>query len=206
MTPSSASPPGVPPPSDLAEIPLSSTDAYAGALLHVFRDEVRTPSGHTSVREWIRHPGAAAVIPLFADGDTLLVRQFRYPPRREFLELPAGKLDAPGEDPAEAARRELGEEAGIVAARLTPLGPLYPCIGYSDEVIHFFLAEGLTESEMAPSEGETVVPVRMPFAEAVARARRGEILDMKTAAGLLLADAHLAARALAGPSSGADVS
>lgn len=181
--------------SDLAETTLTSEAVYDGALLHVVRDTVRTPSGGTSVREWIRHPGAAAVVPLFDDGDTLLVRQFRYPPRREFLELPAGKLDAEGEDPEETARRELEEETGHRAGRLTSLGTLYPCIGYADERIHFYLAEGLTPTEMAPSDGEHVVPVRMPLADAVERARRGEIADMKTAAGLMLADAFLARRA-----------
>ena len=182
------------PSADLTETTRASEDVYDGALLHVFRDTVETPSGGTSVREWIRHPGASAVIPLFEDGDTLLVRQFRYPPRRTFLDLPAGKLDVPGEEPAEAARRELAEEVGLTADRLTPLGPLYPCIGYSDEVIHFFLAEGLTEGAQNLADGEHAVPVRMPFAAAVARARRGEIADMKTAMGLVLADAHLAAR------------
>ncbi len=188
-----------PNPDDLTETTLDTHEVYDGALLHVFRDTVETPSGGTSVREWIRHPGAAAVVPLFDNGDTLLVRQFRYPPRRTFLEVPAGKLDRSGlegacEDPAVAARRELAEETGLTAETLTPLGPLYPCIGYSDEVIHFFLAEGLTEGKTNLGEGEHAIPVRMPFADAVAQARRGEIADMKTAMGLVLADAHLAAR------------
>ena len=182
------------PPSDLAETPLTSTPVYDGALLHVVRDTVRTPDGATSVRECIRHPGASAVVPLFDDGDTLLVRQFRYPPRREFLELPAGKLDVEGEDAEATARRELLEETGLRAARLTPLGTLYPCIGYSDERIHYFLAEGLTETEASPVEGEHVVPVRLPFDEAVERAQRGDLDDTKTVAGLMLAAAHLARR------------
>ncbi|GIV59931.1 NUDIX hydrolase [Rhodocaloribacter litoris] len=180
---------------DLQEKPLSSTPVYDGVLLKVRRDEVRLPDGGTSVREWIDHPGAAAVVPLFPDGTTLLVRQFRYPPRRTFLEVPAGKLDVAGEDPATVARRELEEETGYRAGRLTALGALYPCIGYSNEVIHFFLAEDLTAGERDLSDGEFLEPVPVLLAEAVAQARRGELHDMKTVAALLLAEAHLAGRA-----------
>ena len=175
---------------DLTETRLTSERVYDGALLHVRRDEVRLPDGGASVREWIDHPGAAAAVPVFADGTVLLVRQFRYPPRREFLEVPAGKLDQPGEDPLALARRELAEEAGLRAERWTPLGKTYPGIGYSNEVIHLYLAEELTEVGAELDEGEFVVPVRMPFAEAVDLARQGEVLDAKTAIALLLADAE----------------
>ncbi|GIV58349.1 MAG: NUDIX hydrolase [Rhodothermaceae bacterium] len=176
------------------ETPITSTPVYDGVLLHVRRDEVRLPDGGISVREWIDHPGAAAVVPLFPDGTILLVRQFRYPPRRVFLEVPAGKLDVAGEAPADVARRELKEETGYQAGRLTSLGALYPCIGYSNEVIHFFLAEDLVPGPRALGEGEFLEPVTMPLVEAVARARRGDLLDMKTCTALLLAEAHLRAR------------
>ena len=179
---------------DLSEEPLSSDHLVDGALLQVYRDDVRLPDGSTSVREWIRHPGAAAVVPLFENGTTLLVRQFRYPPRRTFLEVPAGKLDEEGEAPETVAARELEEETGWKAARFEPLGALYPGIGYSDEIIHFFLAEGLTEGESSLEEGEFLEVVTMGFEEAVAKARRGEILDMKSCAALLLADAFLRER------------
>ncbi len=181
--------------SDLYEETRSSEELFHGKLLHAFRDVAEVPGKGPAVREWIRHPGAAAVVALFEDRTILLVRQFRYAPRREFLELPAGKMDQPGEDPSEVAQRELEEETGHRAARLTPLGALYPCIGYSDEVIHFFLAEGLTETQMHLTDEEHLVPVRMPLAEALAQARRGALLDMKTTAGLYLAEAALAARA-----------
>ena len=179
---------------DLTESRISSESVYDGALLHVRRDRVRLPDGGSSVREWIDHPGAAAAVPVFADGTVLLVRQFRYPPGREFLEVPAGKLDRPGEDPLDLARRELEEEAGLRAERWTPLGKTYPGIGYSNEVIHLYLAEGLTEVEPSLEDGEFVVPVRMPFADAVELAKRGEVLDGKTAVALLLADAERARR------------
>jgi len=98
--------------SNLNETQLSSEQLVDGVLLEAFRDEVRLPDGDTSVREWIDHPGASAIVPVFEDGHTLLVRQFRYPPRRTFLEVPAGKLDKPGEDPEDVAARELEEETG----------------------------------------------------------------------------------------------
>lgn len=179
---------------DLQETTLSSEPVYDGVLLHVRRDTVRLPDGETSVREWIEHPGASAVVPLFEDGTVVLLRQFRYPPRREFLEVPAGKFDEDGESAVDLARRELREEAGIEADRWTHLGRTYPGIGYSDEVIHLFLAEGLTEVEAGSDDDEFVEPVRMPLTEAVRMARSGEILDGKSCVAILLAEAELARR------------
>lgn len=179
---------------DLTETPISSSTVYDGKLLHVLRDEVRLPDGGSSHREWIRHPGAAAVVPLYADGSTVLIRQFRYGPRREFLEVPAGKLDRPDEPPEQLAARELEEEVGLKAETFTRLGETYPCIGYSDEVIHLYLAEGLRDGTAGSDDDEFVEPVRMPLAEAVAMARRGEILDAKSTVALILAQAHLDAR------------
>ncbi len=177
---------------DLTEETLGSQQLVDGALLAVYRDTVRLPDGKASVREWIAHPGAAAVVPLFADGTTLLVRQFRYPPRRTFLEVPAGKCDAAGEEAEATARRELEEETGWKAARFTPLGTSYPCIGYSDERICFFLAEDLEQGAACLDESEFLEVEHVPFAEALGMARRGELQDMKTVTAL-----HFAARALA---------
>jgi ADP-ribose pyrophosphatase len=179
---------------DLTETSIHSTSVYDGVLLHVRRDAERLPNGHESVREWIDHPGAAAVVPLFADGSTVLLRQFRFPPHREFLEVPAGKFDRPGEAPEALGRRELEEEAGLRAARWTRLGETYPGIGYSNEVIHLYLAEDLTEGRAHADDDEFVEPVRMPFAEAVRMARAGQILDAKSCVALLLADAVVSAR------------
>ncbi len=180
-----------PPTSGLEETTVSSEKLLDGRLLHVYRDVARLPDGSTSVREWIQHPGASAVVALFEDETALMIRQFRYPPRRVFLEVPAGKLDADGEDPADAARRELEEETGYRAGTLEKLGATYPCIGYSDEVIHLFLARDLTEGTRALADGEHLDVVRMPFADLVAQAKKGEIADAKSALALLLADAHL---------------
>jgi ADP-ribose pyrophosphatase len=177
--------------SDLTEEPIDSESLVDGVLLKAFRDSVRLPNGQTSVREWIDHPGASAIVPLFDDGSTLLVRQFRYPPRRTFLEVPAGKLDAPGEDPADVAARELEEETGWRADRFEPIGSSHPCIGYSNEVIHFFLATGLERGEQDLADGEFVDVVSVDLTEAVERARTGGIDDMKTTTALVYAAAHL---------------
>ncbi len=179
---------------DLTEHPVRSEQVYDGVLLDVRRDEARLPDGATSTREWIKHPGAAAAVPIDDDGQVVLLRQFRYGPRREFWEVPAGKLDHEGEAPEALARRELVEEAGLEAERWTLLGSTYPAIGYSDERIWLFLAEGLSPVDQAADDDEFVEPFRMPFAEAVAMARRGEIEDAKSCVALLLADAALAAR------------
>jgi len=176
---------------DLTESPLSSEQLVDGVLLQAFRDEVRLPNGETSVREWIDHPGASAIVPIFEDGRTLLVRQFRYPPRRTFLEVPAGKLDEPDEDPVEVAVRELEEETGWRAERFESIGAAYPCIGYSNEIIHVFAAYGLSRGEQDLADGEFVEVVEMDLDEAVRRARVGEIQDMKTITALVYAAAHV---------------
>ena len=169
----------------LTETTVSSVDVYTGALLNVKKDLARLPDGETGVREWIKHPGASAVVPLFENGDTVMVKQFRYAPRRTFLEVPAGKLDAVGEAPESVARRELEEETGFVAGTVLNLGSFYPCIGYSDEVIHLFLATNLTEGAMQLSDGEFIEVVRLPLVEAVRRARCGELADMKSVVALI---------------------
>ena len=176
---------------DLIERSLQSEAVYDGVLLHVRRDTVELPNGEESVREWIEHPGASAVLPLFEDGSVLLIRQFRFPPRQEYLEVPAGKFDRPGEDPLDLAKREMAEEVGLAAERWTALGVTHPCIGYSNEVIHLFLAEGLTEVGVNVDEDEFVDPVRLPLTEAVELAKAGKVLDSKSALTLLLAQAEL---------------
>lgn len=177
--------------SDLTETSLSSEQLVDGVLLSAFRDEVRLPNGDTSVREWIDHPGASAIVPIFDDGRTLLVRQFRFPPRRTFLEVPAGKLDEPNEEPVEVAARELEEETGWRADQFESLGAAYPCIGYSNELIHVFAAYGLERGDQDLAEGEFVEVVDVDLHEAIAWARNGKIKDMKTITALVYAAAHV---------------
>ncbi|HEX6320299.1 MAG TPA: NUDIX hydrolase [Burkholderiales bacterium] len=169
---------------DLTEHRISSEQVYDGALLKVHRDTVRLPDGSTGGREYIRHPGAVAIVPLFDDGRVLLERQFRYPHRREFIELPAGKLE-PGEPHLNTAKRELLEETGYVAQEWTPLGVIHTAIAYTDEAIELFMARKLTLQQRSLDQGEFLEILTVPFDEAVAMVRDGRITDAKSVAGLL---------------------
>lgn len=169
---------------DLTETPLDSEQVFDGRLLKVYRDRVRLPDGATSVREYIRHPGAVAVVALFDDGQVLLERQFRYPLRRTFVEIPAGKLE-PGEDHLVTGKRELLEETGYVAREWRKLGQIHNAIGYSDELIEIWLARGLEKREARLADGEFLEVFALPLAEAQAMARDGRITDVKTVTGLL---------------------
>jgi ADP-ribose pyrophosphatase len=170
---------------DLTEHFVSGELVYDGALLKVHRDLVRLPDGGQSAREYIRHPGAVAVVPLFDDGRVLLERQFRYPCRREFIEVPAGKLE-PGEPHLDTAKRELLEETGYTAQEWTRLGVLHTAIAYTDEAIDLFVAKKLQKQGAAQLDaGEFVETLVMPLDEAISLVRSGGITDVKTVAGLL---------------------
>lgn len=171
---------------NLTEKKIGSQEIYKGELLHVFKDEVELPDGNHSHREWIKHPGASAVLPVYENGDVMLIRQFRYPPRIEFLEVPAGKIDS-GEHHDVTARRELEEETGVSCEHLTNIGNFYPAIGYTDEVIHLYVAWGLQQKAEDTDYDEFVEPVRLPFKQAMAMIENGEINDGKTMACLMRA-------------------
>ena len=170
----------------LVEEKLTSKEVFNGKLLHVFYDEAQLPGGGTGTREWIKHPGACAVVPVFENGDIMLIRQFRYPMRQIFWEVPAGKID-PGEDQDSTAFRELKEEAGLLAEEYQYIGHFYPGIGYSDEVIHIYLAWNLETVEQNTDEDEFVLKERLPFEEAIRMVHSGEINDGKTVICLLRA-------------------
>ena len=176
---------GQPPLKDLSEKPLSSELVFDGRLLKVRRDLARLPDGSEATREYIRHPGAVAVVPLFDDGTILLERQFRYPHGRDFIEIPAGKLE-PGEPQLETAQRELMEETGYTAAEWKRLGTIHTAIAYTDEAIGLFLARKLTKAGMQRLDaGEFVETLIVPFDEALAMVRDGRITDCKTVSALL---------------------
>jgi ADP-ribose pyrophosphatase len=170
---------------DLAEQRVSGELVFDGTLLKVHRDAVRLPDGRRGVREYIRHPGAVGIVPLFDDGRVLLERQFRYPHGREFIEIPAGKID-PGETPLETGRRELLEETGYVAQEWTRLGVIHTAIAYTDEAIELFIAKKLTKQERQLDAGEFLETLSVAFDEAVRMVRDGRITDAKTVAALLL--------------------
>jgi ADP-ribose pyrophosphatase len=169
---------------ELTEHFLSGDLVYDGALLKVRRDLVRLPDGGQGVREYIRHPGAVAMVALFDDGSVLLERQFRYPHRREFIEIPAGKLE-PGEPHLDTAKRELAEETGYVAAEWTRLGVIHTAIAYTDEAIELFVARKLTKAERRLDRGEFLECFSVPFDEALEMIRQGRITDCKSVSGLL---------------------
>ena len=172
-------------PSDLTEHFVSGERVYDGGLLKVHCDVVRLPDGSQSAREYIRHPGAVAIVPLFDDGTVLLERQFRYPHRRAFIEVPAGKLD-PGEPPLATARRELLEETGYEAAEWTQLGVMHTAIAYTDEAISLFLCRGMRKAGAPKLDpGEFVETMTVPFDEALAMVRDGRITDSKSVCSLL---------------------
>lgn len=169
---------------DLTEHTLESRDEYRGRLLHVKKDRVRLPNGGESTREYIVHPGAAVIIPVFENGDILLERQHRYPLHRDFLELPAGKFD-PGETELVCAQRELEEETGYVADQWRALPTFYPCIGYADERLVYFEARDLSYTGHNMDEDEFLEILRVPFAEALEMIGDGRIDEAKTVMGLL---------------------
>lgn len=171
---------------ELVESKLSSQKVFDGELLHVFHDKAILPNGRTGTREWIKHPGACAVVPIFDNGDIMLIKQFRYPMAQIFWEVPAGKIDA-GEPQDRTALRELEEEAGLQTQDFEYIGHYYPAIAYTDEVIHVYTAWNLTVVAQKTDDDEFVIRVRLPFIEAVNMVHSGEINDGKTIICLLKA-------------------
>ncbi len=167
----------------LRETTVGSEPIYRGDFLDVRRDEVRLPDGASAHREYIVHPGAAMVVPLLDDGRLVLVRQWRHPLARVFLEFPAGKLDS-GELPLHCARRELAEETGYTATEWARGGVLHNAIAYSDEGIEIWFARGLVAGAPRPDEGEFVDVVTLGSDELDMLARRGELTDAKTLIGM----------------------
>lgn len=175
---------------DLKEVCIESTAVYDGCLLHVRHDTVRLPDGKTSVREYITHPGAVAVLALLDNGNLVMERQYRYGPGREFFEIPAGKIDH-GEDILVTGKRELLEETGYVASEWLHLTTTYPCIGYGDEKIEYFLARGLTRQERQLDDGEFLEVFELALTDALDWVRQGKINDSKTIIGVFWLEQHL---------------
>lgn len=168
----------------LDEITLSSESVFQGALLHVKSDQVRLQNGHTTQREYIVHCGAACVVAELANGNIVLERQYRYPLRRAFIEIPAGKIDS-GETPLATAQRELFEETGYGAQEWQHFMTLHPCIGYSDERIEMYFARGLEAREFERPVEESLEVFDLSLSEAMQWLAEGKITDAKTVIGLL---------------------
>lgn len=176
---------------------LESRTVFRGRLLEVVVDRVRFPDGREMQWESVHHPGAAAVLPVDADGRVLLVRQTRHTVGERLLEVPAGKLDRHGEDPADCARRELVEETGYQCGTLTRLTSVLASPGFSDERIHLFLATDLTPVGRpdGTDEGDDIEIEWLSLADAEQAVRDGRIEDAKTALCILLAAGHQAVEA-----------
>ena len=176
---------------NLFEKQLNSQSVYKGVLLDVYCDDIELPNGNKSKREYIMHVGAACVVPLDSDGNIIIEKQFRYPFHKVLTEIPAGKLDSKSEPHLDAAMRELKEETGYTAEKMVYLGEFYPTCAYSDEVIHMYLAKGLTKGEQKLDDDEFVGVEKMPLEEAVAEIMKGNIPDGKTQTAILKAYLYL---------------
>ena len=172
---------------DLRETQVSSENVFDGVLLHVKKDSVKLPNGNLATREYIRHPGAVCIVPITDDNEVIVERQYRYPMDEVLTEIPAGKLDGKGEDPEDAARRELLEETGASAAELIYMGKMYSACAYTDEAIHMYLAKGLTFGERKLDEDEFLNVEAIPLTDLVADVMAGKIPDVKTQAAILRA-------------------
>ncbi|MBP2642152.1 MAG: hydrolase [Firmicutes bacterium] len=171
---------------DFTEQLIEKKTILEGKVLTVRVDRVCLVNGKEATREVVVHPGAVAVVPVLEDGSVLMVRQYRYPIGKMLLEIPAGKLE-PGEDPEECAGRELEEETGYIAGRLKKLGSIYTAPGFSNEILHIYLAEELKSSKQKLDEDEFLTVEKYTLAEVKTMLTDNTIEDAKSIAGLLLA-------------------
>lgn len=172
------------------EVTVSTERAFQGKRLSVRVEQVRLADGTLTRRDIVDHPDSVVIVPVDADGNLLLVRQYRKAPEVELVELPAGVIEGDA-SPADAAMRELREETGMAAERLIPLGSFYAAPGSMTECLHAFLAIGLREDPLLADHDERIVLERVPFAQALAKARAGVFHDAKTLASLLMAEDKL---------------
>jgi ADP-ribose pyrophosphatase len=159
---------------------------YHGSRIVVFRDFVEQSDGSEVAREVVELNDAAAVVALTANGEVVLIKQFRYPAKGVLVEIPAGVLDGE-EEPEECARRELEEETGYAADKLTHLGKIHVSPGICTEKIDIYLAEGIVKGDQDLEHGEIIEPMLVKFEDALKMIQTGEIIDAKTICGLLLA-------------------
>ena len=170
-------------------------ELYKASFFSVVADEITAPDGHSYERQIVRHPGAVAIVAI-EGAEAVMIRQFRVPLRREILEVPAGKLDVPGEPPEQCARRELAEEVGRTAARWTLLGEMDNSPGFTDEHTFCYLAEELTEVERDTQgvEEQFMTVEHVPLTDLWSLVESGDLVDAKTIIAMALAERELARR------------
>ena len=169
---------------NLTETTVAQEYFFKGKIINMRRDDIILPNGLPATREVVEHNGGVCIAALTDQNELLFVRQFRYPYGEVLLEIPAGKLDL-GEDPLEAGKRELKEETGTTAQTYESLGRLYPSPGYCAEIIHMYLATGLSYGDQDPDDDEFLEVERIPLQEAARMVLAGEITDAKTQAAVL---------------------
>lgn len=169
---------------DTREVTVLKNTIYQGKILNLRVDVAGLPNGKEAPREFVEHNGGVTVAALTDDAKLIFVRQFRYPYMEEVLELPAGKLEK-GEDPLEAGKRELREEAGVTAEQYINLGEFYPSPGYTNEVIYLYGARDLTQVEQELDEDEFLNVEYISLDKAVDMVLSNEIKDGKTQAAVL---------------------
>lgn len=169
---------------DLREKEVSRKNVFSGKILKLRIDEVLTPDKKKAEREIIEHNGGSGIVAVTKDGEIVLVEQYRRPYDEITLEIPAGKLDG-NEDPALCAERELKEETGYTSKEIQPFGQIYPSPGYTNEIIHLYLAENLEVGTATPDEDEFLHIKKIPLSEAVSMIHTGVIKDSKTVIGIL---------------------
>jgi ADP-ribose pyrophosphatase len=157
---------------------------YEGRIISIRVDTVTTPEGHTLRRDVVEHPGAVAIVPLREDGTVVMVTQYRHPIGEWLLEIPAGTLEQ-GEDPDWCAARELEEETGYTACSMRRLFAMYMAPGYCTELLHVYVAEGLTAGAPDPDEDERIEVTEVPLNDVPEMIREGRIRDAKSIAALM---------------------
>lgn len=165
-------------------------EIYKGRVLDITLETASLPDGRDIELEIIHHPGGACALPVYENGDLLLIRQFRHAAGGIIWEVPAGRIDD-GEEPEACARRELAEEGGVTAGKLRKLGQFYSTPGFCTEVIHIFLATELEKCGQKLEEDEYLETTRIPFEKAIDMVFKGEINDSKTMLAILLAREEL---------------
>ena len=176
-----------------SETTVETRRIYEGKIINVRVDTVRMPSGITATREIVEHSHAVCIVPVDEQGNVVLVRQYRKPVEEALLEVPAGGVED-GEVSEDAVLRELREEIGYTAGKLQHLSSFWVAPGWATEFMHAYLATELTPSRLEADEDENIEVVRLPFDEAVAMFKTGEIKDGKTIASMLLAQPLLRQR------------
>ena len=164
---------------------LSHEEVYSGKIVKLHVDFIRQETGESTIREVVRHPGGVAAVPVLDDGRIVLIRQFRYPLGKYIWEIPAGKLDS-GQTPRDTIARELEEEIGYTAGKLTEICSFYSSPGFCDEVIHLFTARNLVPCPQHLETGEHITPETRTLEDCLKMIDSGEIMDGKSILGILL--------------------